>query len=459
MKRQIDAILDNWLANNKSAILLFGARQVGKTYSIRECFKRNNRRFVEINFATNKTALDLFSKLTSIDDFYVKLSLLSSSSLIDGESCVFLDEIQEIYRYREDLKKSEPSLYHQSIDLITLMKALVEENRFTYALSGSLLGLNLSEIQSNPVGYLDSYTMYPLSFEEFLMAKGIEGEIIDYLKRQFEDVKEVDSAIHDKMMGIYREYFLVGGMPQAVSSYLEHSDLSKVRTIQKQILLGYGQDIQKYAPSEKRILIGESFKNIPSELNRKDKHFRKSKLNYPNAKNLDLSDTFLWLTNAGVALATYNVNEPVYPLKLNEDRKTLKLFANDIGLLSYQLFDKEGSIKVLTGDCSTNFGAPFENAVAEELAYKGFGLNYWNSKKIGEVDFLIQHRGEVIPFEVKSGDPNRNGNFSHPALDNLLEVYPTIEKAYIVSKMNLFQENEKVINIPIYMLMFLPRAV
>lgn len=458
MRRKIDSILDNWLSDRTTAILLFGARQTGKTFSIRDCFKRNERKFVEINFAIDKTALELFSKLTSAEDFYTKLSLVSSSPLINGKTCVFLDEIQEIYRYREDLLKTNPELYHKTIDPITLMKRLVEDNRFRYALSGSLLGLNLSEIQSNPIGYLDTYTMYPLSFEEFLLAKGIEGGIISYLKDRFETLAEVDQTIHEKMLESFRQYLLVGGMPEAVAEYIKSTDISKVRITQKQIISGYSQDIQKYAPVEQKILIGESFKNIPNELNRKDKHFRKSKLNFPNAKNLDMSDIFLWLTNAGVALPTYNVNEPTYPLKLNEDRKTLKLFSNDIGLLSCQLFDKDGAIKILNDDCSINFGAPFENVVAEELVSKGYELNYFNSKKIGEIDFLIQEKGNVIPLEIKSGVPNKDGKYTHNALNNLLKTYPDIEKAYIISKNNISKENEKITNIPVYMLMFFPDA-
>lgn len=230
----------------------FRGKAKGKTHSIRECFKRNERKFIEINFSTDKASLELFSKLTSAEDFYIRLSLVSSSSLTRGETCVFLDEIQETYRYRKELSKINPELHRRTIDPITLMKRLVEDGRFRYALSGSLLGLNLSEVQSNPVGYLDAYTMFPLSFEEFLCAKGIEGEITDYLKRQIETVSEIEPTIHAKLMEYFRQYVLVGGMPKAVSTYIETSDLTRVRTIQKQILAGYSQDIQKYAPIEKR---------------------------------------------------------------------------------------------------------------------------------------------------------------------------------------------------------------
>lgn len=267
MQRKIDWILDSWLNDRKSAVLLYGARQVGKTYSIRKCFERNNRHFVEINFATDNASLDLFSKLSSVEDFYIKLSLVASSPLNEKESCVFLDEIQEVYRYREDLMKTNPELYHKTIDPITLIKKLVDEGRYRYALSESLLVLNLSYIQSNPVGYMDTYTMYPLDFEEFLTCKEVGPEVISYLKNQFETVSEVEETIHEKIMTLFQQYILVGGMPEAVSLFLESLDLEKVRISQKQLLDGYQKDIQKYAPLEQRILISETYKSIPGELN------------------------------------------------------------------------------------------------------------------------------------------------------------------------------------------------
>ncbi len=456
MERKIDTTLDGWLQNKKQAILIYGARQVGKTYSIRACFKRNNIPFTEINFATDKTALNLFSTLKSVEDFYMKLSLLSSKKLIPLKSAVFLDEIQEIYNYRESLLNADPSTYYATIDPLTLIKPLVEEGRFRYALSGSLLGINLSLVNLNPTGYLDTYTMYPLTFEEFITAKGVGKEAISYLHDSFNAITPVEEAVHKKMLSLLDSYLLVGGMPEAVSSFLSYGDISKVRTIQKQLLASYSNDIQKYAPRNERLLIEEIYHAIPSELNRKDKHFRKSKLDYPNSKNIELRDAYLWLDNAGVALPTFNVDQPVYPLRISEDRKTFKLFYNDIGLLSAALFDRDSIAKIMNGDTFINFGAPFENFIAEELRAKRHELRYYNGKKIGEVDFLIQKEGNVIPLEGKSGKPDKNGHYSHLALDNLLSIYKDIEKAYLLSRSNLRREGDKIINIPAYMTMFLP---
>ena len=454
MRRKIDSVLDNWLLNRKQAILLFGARQTGKTYAIRSCFNRNSCHFVEINFALDKVALELFSKLTSVNDFYVKLSLVANGELVTNKTCVFLDEIQSIYLYRESLRNTDPNLFHTTIDPISLIKKLVEDGRFRYALSGSLLGINLVGISSNPVGYLDTFTLYPLDFEEFLWANNIGEEVIEYLKTQFKSLKPVDDMIHQKIINTFYEYLLVGGMPEATNEYISSHDLNRVRNAQKQILNGYKNDIQKYAPIEHRVLIGETFNRLPGELNRKDKHFRKSKLDYPNSKNIDLTDIYLWLTNAGVALATYNVNEPTYPLKLNEHRKVLKLFSNDIGLLSSQLFENEGAIKVLQDDSSINFGSLFENVVAQELSCKGYSTYYFNSKKIGEVDFLIEKEGNVVPLEIKTGSSSGVGFFEHKALNSVIDVYKDIKKAYVLSKNNISIETDKIINLPIYMVMF-----
>lgn len=456
MKRKIDSILDDWLKNRKQAILLFGARQVGKTHSLRECFNRNGAPYVEINFGRNKIALELFAKLKDENDFYVKLSLVCKGQLKEGKTFVFLDEIQEVYNYRRELEKKDPELYFSTVDPITLIKGLVEENRFRYALSGSLLGINLSGIASNPVGYLDSYTMYPMDFEEFLWANGVGAEAISYLKEKFEKLEKMDETIHQSFLDFYRRYVLVGGMPEAVATYCDSKNIAAVQTVQKQILKGYRADIQKYAPVEQKLLIAETFDNIPNELNRKDKHFRKSNLDYPDAKNLDLGDAFLWLTNAGVALPVYNVSEPVYPLRLNEQRKTLKLFSNDIGLLCSQLVDRDGAIKIIEGDSSLNFGAPYENVVAQELfAHFEAAPHYLNSKKYGEIDFLIQRKGEVLPLEIKSGSPNKNGLFAHKALDNVLGTYPNIKKAYVLSQGNIAKEGKNIVLLPFYMSMFL----
>ncbi len=456
MKRKIDGTLDNWIKDRKQAILLFGARQVGKTHSLRACFERNNVPYVEINFHMNKVALELFSQLKDENDFYVKLSLVAKGKLEAGKTFVFLDEIQEVYAYRRELESKDPRLCRTTIDPITLMKSLVDEARYRYALSGSLLGISLSGIGSVPVGYLDTYTMYPLDFEEFLWANEVGEGAISYLRERFESLEKIDDTIHLSFLDFYRRYVLVGGMPEAVNAYCAKQDIKLVQAVQKQILNGYRADIRKYAPVEQRLLIEEAFKSIPNELSRRDKHFRKSSLDYPNAKNLDLGDAFLWLTNAGVALPVYNVFEPSYPLRLNEQRKTLKLFSNDIGLLCAQLLEGEGAIKIIEGDSSINFGAPYENVIAQEVfAHFEEAPHYLNSKKCGEIDFLLQRRGEVIPVEVKSGSPGKDGLYPHKALDHLLLSYPKIKKAYLLSKENIGREGEKIISLPFYMSMFL----
>ena len=457
MNRNAMQQLLDWKDNPKrKPLILYGARQVGKTWLMKEFGRQYFKSVVYINCDNNRNMQILFEGDYNVDRLLRGFYLETGVEINPNETLIILDEIQEIYNYRRELEKKDPELYFSTVDPITLIKGLVEEARFRYAMSGSLLGINLSGIASTPVGYLDSYTMYPMDFEEFLWANGVGDEAIAYLKAKLEKMEEIDETIHRSFLDFYRRYVLVGGMPEAVATYCEEKSITAVQTVQKQILKGYRADIQKYAPVEQRLLIAETFDNIPNELNRKDKHFRKSTLNYPDAKNLDLADAFLWLTNAGVALPVYNVSEPVYPLRLNEQRKTLKLFSNDIGLLCSQLLDKDGAIKIIEGDSSLNFGAPYENVIAQELfAHFEAAPHYLNSKKCGEVDFLIQRKGEAAPIEIKSGAPNKDGLYAHKALDNVLDAYPSIKTAYVFSRGNVGKEGKKIVLLPFYMSMFL----
>lgn len=455
MKRKIDAYLDQWIKQSK-ALMVVGARQVGKTYAVRELFKRNHLNFCEINFANDADALSLFSKLSDLDDFYMKLSLVGKKRG-NKVTYLFLDEIQMVYLRREQLKLSDPDLYERTVDPITLSKAIVEDGRYRIVFSGSLLGVCLNGIRLNPIGYLDSIRMYPLDFEEYLWAKGIGNEVIDYLKKCYLNQTFVEDTIHEKIMNVFREYVLVGGMPEAVSSFIKNLDFKAVDRIQKNIIQGYGEDVSKYAKQEDKLILREAYEALPSELNRKDKHFRKSNLkNVPNTKNIDMENSFLWLTSAGIALSVFNVTDVTYPLKINEQREILKLFANDIGLLSCSLLGVEGRIKMLNHEKEINYGAPYENVIAQELSAHGFAsLYYYNSKKNGEIDFVLEKETEIIPLEVKSGKSSINGYYNHSALNRVLELHPDIKEAIVLSENNISKENDRIVCLPLYMIMFL----
>ena len=354
---------------------------MGKTYSIRE-FGKTFKSFVEINFIENPEAVNLLKGAHSSQDLLLRLSTLTSQPLIKGETLIFFDEVQ------------------RCPDIVTAIKFLVDEGSYRYILSGSLLGVELKDLRSEPVGYMAIKDMYPMDFEEFITNLGISETVVNSLREAWLKRTPVDDFIHQKLMELFRLYLIVGGMPAAVSKYIETNNLQEVMGIQQQIIRLYKRDIAQYDPSNK-LYIEDIFNLIPPELNAKNKRFILKRLN-ENAKFNRMENSFLWLTNAGVALPVYNVEEPKLPLLLSRSRNLFKLFQNDVGLLASQY--AEGiQMRIIRGDKDINFGAIYENAVAQELAAHGMTTYYYNNKKQGELDFVIEINGKVLPIEVKSG--------------------------------------------------------
>ena len=430
--RKIEKVLDDFYdKKEKKALLITGARQIGKTFSIREFGKRYPV-FVEINFLENKMARSLFENAGSREELLLRLSMFAEEPLVPGETLVFLDEVQECK------------------EIVTAIKFLVEEGSYQYVLSGSLLGVDLKNVRSVPVGYMDTVEMYPLDFEEFAVANGVSERVLTALKTSFVEVKEVDSLIHEKMMELFRLYLIVGGMPAVVSKYLKTNNLQEVIREQKSILEAYKKDIGKYDP-ENKLYLEDIFNLIPSELNNKNKRFIMKNLN-ENFKFSRYGNSFVWLKDAGVALPVFCVEEPRSPLLLSKATNLFKLFLSDVGLLAAMYMDNI-QIKVLNKEKDINFGAIYENVAAQELKAHGFDLYYFNSKKQGELDFLIEQEGEVLPLEIKSGK-----NYTkHAALSNVLEneTY-NISKAYVFHNGNVSRK-DKVRYYPVYMLMFLQK--
>lgn len=430
--RKIEQILEEFYEKEeKKALLVTGARQIGKTFSIREFGKRYSS-FVEINFLENKTACSLFEKAENSEDILLRLSMIAEVPLVPGETLIFLDEVQECK------------------EIVTAIKFLVEEGSYRYVLSGSLLGVDLKDIRSVPVGYMDIVEMYPLDFEEFAVANGVSERVLRALEDAFTQEKEVDSLIHDKMMELFRLYLIVGGMPAVVTKYLTTNNLQEVVKEQKSILVAYKKDISKYDP-ENKLYLEDIFELIPSELNSKNKRFILKSLN-ENFKFSRYSNSFVWLKDAGVALPAFCAEEPRCPLLLSKATNLFKLFLSDVGLLAAMYMDNI-QIKVLNREKDINFGAIYENAVAQELKAHGFDLYYFNSKKQGELDFLIEQGGEVLPLEIKSGkDYTKHAALSH-VLEN--EDYQ-ISKAYVFHNGNVSRKG-KVMYAPVYMLMFVKK--
>jgi hypothetical protein len=419
--------------NEKRALLITGARQVGKTFIIRE-FGKQYKSFVEINFLENKAARTLFEEAANSEDLLLRISAVTNVPLIPEETLIFLDEVQECK------------------EIVTAVKFLVEEGSYHYILSGSLLGVDLKDIRSVPVGYMDVVEMYPLDFQEFAVANGVSEKIIASLRKSFEQEEAVDGIIHEKMMELYRLYLIVGGMPAAVMQYLNTNNLQQVVGEQRSIITTYKKDIAKYDPEDK-LYLEDIFDLIPSELNAKNKRFIMKNLN-ENFKLSRYRNSFIWLRDAGVALSAFCANEPTSPLLLSKSTNLFKLFLADVGLLAAMYMDNI-QIKILNKEKDINFGAVYENAAAQELVAHGFDLYYFNSKKQGEIDFLIEQNGEVLPIEIKSGKDYTK----HAALNHVLENENyKIERALVFHNGNV-SKKEKVTYYPIYMLMFLQKNV
>ncbi len=430
LKRKISSFLEHFYKVNNGALLLAGARQIGKTYSVRQFAKEHFKSFIEINFEESPEAIGIFSNAKNSTDILLRLSAFTDQPLIKNDTLIFFDEVQKCP------------------EIVTAIKFLVDDGRYRYIMSGSLLGVELNNLRSVPVGYMDIKDMYPLDLEEFMWAVGVNETVIDELKCSWESGEAVDDFVHKKMMEVFRLYLIIGGMPAAVMSYKENNNLQDVMESQREIIRLYRKDISQY-DERKRLKIKEVFDLIPSELNSKNKRFFIKSLN-EKARAEIYHDEFLWLKDAGVGVPVFNIEEPKSPLMLASSRNLFKLFSNDVGLLSCQYSDGI-QLKILTGDVTVNFGATYENVVAQELLAHGFkNIFYYNSKKMGEVDFVTERNGNVYPIEVKSGKDYAR----HRALNNILDCPEyTIPEALVLCNDNLSTDG-KVRYVPVYMIMF-----
>ena len=454
MKRRIEQELNFWYKNRKQALLIKGARQIGKTYIITEFIKDKFENIITIDFSEQPQLIDSFALLNNSDDLILRISAFAGEKLVPHKTVVFLDEIQKVYQRRDELKENG-ELSSLSQDIITAMKAMVQKGDYRFILSGSLLGITIKDVVLNPTGYLDEYTMYPMDFEEFLWAKGVGQTAIDHVKDCFENKTPVDFGVHNLFLNYFREYVLIGGMPEAVKTYLETNNLYSVQKALVQIIKRYQLDIGEYIKDDGlKLRVREVFNAIPSQLSKKNMRYVSSNvLDKQYLKNNTLEEEFLWLVAAGVAIPTYHVNEPVVPLALSIERKTMKLFSNDVGLLISQLVDTGVREKLLNNEKEINYGSPYENVAAQELIAHGFDeeLFYYNSKKHGEVDFLVMLNNEAVPIEIKSGKNKESQIYDHAALNNLIKNYH-YPIAYVFGETNVIKENDVIYQLPIYMI-------
>lgn len=433
LTRTVDRILIDHFKISKTALLIEGARQIGKTFSIRQ-FGKKFKIYIEINFIEQPEAISLFKDLSNTKDLLARLSLFTKQKLIKRDTLIFFDEVQICP------------------EVITYIKFLVDEGSYNYILSGSLLGIEINDLRSVPVGYLTIKRMFPLTFREFALNLGLNSSILENLETSFKEKKPVDDFIHKKMMELFRVYLVVGGMPAAVNRYIETNNLNEVIDIQNQIVNLYKKDITQYDKNNK-LAIAQIFELIAPQLNSQNKRFIikdiKSGVKFDRYEN-----SFLWLKDAGFALPVYNVETPKIPLKLSKSRSLFKLFMSDVGLLASE-YSQGIQLKIISGDDKLNYGAIFENYIAQELTACEHDLYYYNNKKRGELDFLIEYDGEVLPIEVKSGKDYK----VHRALSNIMDCGEfNLNRALIFNNSNLKVEG-KLTYAPIYMAMFLKQEI
>lgn len=437
IKRKNEQVIRDFFLNDSRALLVEGARQTGKTFTIRQVGKECFEQFVEINFYEQSDAVAIVNESKSAKDLLMRLSVLTKKSLIPGKTLIFFDEVQECK------------------EILTAIKFLVDEGSFRYVMSGSLLGVEMKDIKSVPVGYMSIVDMYPLDLEEFAEAIGISRDVLDGIRLCYDNVIPVDGFIHSKMLELVRLYLIIGGMPAAVQKYKDTNNLRSVAVVQQDILRLNRRDISKYETNRK-LQIEEIYNLIPSELNAKNKRFILKDLN-EKARFSIYEDSFVWLTNAGVAIPTFNIEEPRIPLLLSKLRNLFKLFMADVGLLTC-MYAGDIYRQLLQDKVNINYGGIFENLVAQELYAHGFGgdghqLYYFNSKKQGELDFVVELDGNVCPIEVKSGKDYHR----HNALSGVMgsKEYD-IPKAIVLCQGNV-ETDGNTIYLPIYMIMFIQK--
>ena len=433
LERKIDTVLKNFHDDtHRKALLLTGARQVGKTYSVREFGRSHYESFVEFNFIRDKDACNIFRNVSDERDILLRISALSKGRLIPGKTLIFFDEVQVCP------------------EAVTFIKFLVDEGSYRYILSGSLLGVELKDIRSVPVGYMSEVQMFPLDFEEFIRANGVGDDVICHLRNAFAERHSPDRLVHEKLLRYHLLYLITGGMPAVVQKYIDTNDIRQVLAEQKAIVREYLRDVTQY-DGRLKMRLRHIYSLIPSELNKKNKRFHLK--NASDRGRFDRAESdFIWLKEAGIAIPVYNVDEPKIPLELAKKGNLFKLFMNDVGLLC-SLYMNDIQLKILNGETGMNFGAVYENYVAQELTAHGFDtVYYYNSKKRGEVDFLVEYKGAVLPIETKSGKSFK----THAALDNLMsEPEFAIPSAVVLSNDAEVATVGKITYLPIYFLMFL----
>lgn len=434
--RKIEKVIEEHLESNSGKVLLIdGARQVGKTFIIRYVGQRLFENYIELNMVEDSVGDRLFENVRTVEDFYIQVSMLAGDRMKERDNTlIFIDEIQA-YPH-----------------LLTLLKFLSQDNRFHYIASGSLLGVTLSQTTSIPMGSIRKVRMFPLDFEEFLYANGMNELVISSMRKKFECLESLEENMHKKMMDLFRKYLLVGGLPDAVNSYIAEKNIRSVREIQSEIHDYYAADASKY-DEERKLKIRRIYDLIPSNMENKKKRVVVQSIENKKGRTFsDYEDEFEYLISAGIALNVQAISNPSFPLIESAGKNLLKLYLNDVGILTGILYGNNIRA-VLDDERSINLGSVYESVAASELIAHGYKLFYYDNRNKGEVDYLIDDYDSLstVPIEIKSGKDYT----VHSALNNFVsnEDYH-IKKAFVLSNERTVKTKGKIIYIPIYYIMF-----
>lgn len=436
MYRKISKYIEDYLTHDYNKILCIdGARQVGKTYIIRELCKKYFKNFIELNMANDKVGDKIFANVGTINEFYIQVSALAGEKMDTKENTIiFIDEIQE---------------YPQ---LLTLLKPLNDDNKYRYICSGSSLGMSLSNTTLIPMGSIVEKKMYPMDFEEFLLANSFGEIALNYLKECFINKKSPELSIHNKVLNLFKMYLIVGGMPEAIKIFVESKNIFRVKEAQQNIQNYYGADASKY-DKEHKLKIKRIYDMVPSNIENKVKRIQYKKIeNIDDVRYTKYIDEFDYLISSGIVLDTKAITEPKFPLIQSSSKNLIKLYMNDVGVFTNVLY--QTNINAVLEDKGVNLGAVYETVVAQELICHNHKLYYYDRKKIGEVDYLIDDYNNlsVVPIEVKSGKDYMNFKALTKIID---EPNYKINYGYVLNNDSKIKQIDKIIYMPIYFIMFL----
>ncbi len=437
LRRKIQVEIADYLENGSDKILILnGARQIGKSFIIRHEGTKRFANYIEVDLLEDKNGERLFAGIRGKEDFYLRLSAIAGDRMKEKDNTlVFLDEIQA---YPE---------------MLTLLKFLRQDDRFTYIVSGSQLGIALNETLSKPGGKVKVVNMFPLDFEEFLWANGVGEDFIENAKESFLLKQSLDEALHDKMMDYFKKYLLVGGLPDPVNIFVDSHNIVAVREAQKEVYDLYKGDASQY-DKEHKLKIERVYELVPSYLENKKKRVRFNQIeNKPQARSVQYSDEFEYLIKSGICYEVRAVSNPHFPLTESESKSLLKLYMNDVGLLTRLLYQYNISA-IMDEHRSINLGSVYESAVCSEMAAHGFPLFYYDNKKKGEIEFLINDFDSlsIVPIEVKSGKDYD----IHASLDAFIETPDySISRAYVFSNEREVKNLGKITYLPVYYAMFI----